>query len=912
MNSIPTLDTIPVTNIGFKQFKRLFHGNVNGITSKSINHRDNSNVSLISVSNRYGVIFYATEDCGLGWCRTRKAAISLTNYDDQLSYDTISFKSDSKVRYIHTSDVSGILSVIFMSGKSLDCYIIEDILNNRLEKKVSFDFAADPIIFVDSRTTKDPTSLTMLLVRTKSHDLHIINLRTLQKTETGINSCCCCIIDQKVIYLKDKNIKIYDVSNGNNVCLFKLHSSLSSSRIEQILPIPLENETFALIFIPKIDPTNPDWQDVSSRDLFILTIQNSIPIWNSFQDPTCPQLMTYSSPPSLFYYLAFINYLNNGSIVSLISSSHSTDIPIIGKYSNDHYKLWDVQNEELLATMPVSTDFINPESSTDQDIDDEFDTFPMGISVDYTNNIPVPSPTGDPGDPPLPAAPIIWIINTKGWLIAYQLINFDTFCTIMKPDISTIQKGISPTETPLIVVKSSPVPSPKPYINIPESCINMVSSFQDEIDKFISNDIIQSKMNDIQAHIISFMDKVNLDQLTIQNNNISSSLSTMTKRLSDLISDLLFVSDIKSNIASKFKTGHSFSASMFQRQLCTYQKLFHQIDDMIPDIKEKLSVISIIMGKEPDPDIKKSSNSMHPLLLDKVPNLIKIATAVDNIRSICNNLSNDLDSLEKIVKSKKVKKFSYGLNDIDLLVTSKESKMSSSWNQLLCHAKIPLKKSNQVDSSMYTDWIVSKVHRIQIKSIAVTIPITRKPQSPISIKPSTPILPDKTKQDISSLSIKLVSSPTKPVIPIIESPITVNIPIDIDKKDDTSVYEQLDSMSTCSIDSDQAPKTSPFQAPIETTQPTNSDIKPLFSFTSQSVDQFSFEQIGRPSQPSFGQSSFGQSSFPSTTLSFGGNQNIFGSSASSTGGFAALASNTSGTENSSSQYKAPSFTQFRG
>ncbi|OMJ29064.1 Nucleoporin [Smittium culicis] len=134
----------------------------------------------------------------------------------------------------------------------------------------------------------------------------------------------------------------------------------------------------------------------------------------TFDDP-CPAWGLQSRGPQR-YFADILNYGNEFEYLLFISASASTDVATIGKVlvpgSQTEYT-WKLLNlpENFRAILPFSK------------IDDSSDTAPLGMTIDLTSTTSLPPLHPEESNDRLNPLPILWILNTDGFLLGYHIYN---------------------------------------------------------------------------------------------------------------------------------------------------------------------------------------------------------------------------------------------------------------------------------------------------------------------------------------------------------------------------------------------------------------------------------------------------------------------------------------------------------
>ncbi|PVV00697.1 hypothetical protein BB560_004907, partial [Smittium megazygosporum] len=169
-------------------------------------------------------------------------------------------------------------------------------------------------------------------------------------------------------------------------------------------------------------------------------------------DPCLPWGLTFRQPQR--YIAEISSYGQEADPMIFIASSPSTDVACIGKVNQGSSGLgyWSLVNlpESKGARLPFSK------------YNDSQDTSPLGMVIDTTSIISLPSMNPDESSMPTKPVPLLWILTTDGCLMGYNVV-----------DTEQAEKGISyerMVQTPLILDRESSVSLLKP--NLPSRVDN--------------------------------------------------------------------------------------------------------------------------------------------------------------------------------------------------------------------------------------------------------------------------------------------------------------------------------------------------------------------------------------------------------------------------------------------------------
>ncbi|KAJ3266691.1 hypothetical protein HDU76_011907, partial [Blyttiomyces sp. JEL0837] len=110
------------------------------------------------------------------------------------------------------------------------------------------------------------------------------------------------------------------------------------------------------------------------------------------------------------FFIDTIEGLGNTQHLLVVADANSTDLKFIGSKESRVFESW---------TLPDSADMPLDENDTD--------TWPLGLVIDYTATAKVPPSKQDPQE--YPPSPILLVLNNKGMLLSYHNINTTTVDT---------------------------------------------------------------------------------------------------------------------------------------------------------------------------------------------------------------------------------------------------------------------------------------------------------------------------------------------------------------------------------------------------------------------------------------------------------------------------------------------------
>ncbi|OLY85603.1 Nucleoporin [Smittium mucronatum] len=196
---------------------------------------------------------------------------------------------------------------------------------------------------------------------------------------------------KRMIQLPNKELSIL------SLCWMETYSFLSvSGKIPLNLKKPIDyDHSFSLTIVT---------QNNKKSALRFLTFDDPCPAWG----------LTNRGPQR--YFCELFNYGADFECLIFISASASTDIATVGKVLS---KGSDSDYEWKLLNLPENFRAILPFSK----IDESSDTAPLGMAIDLTSKISLPPLRPDESDKPLHPVPILWILNTDGFLLSYNILN---------------------------------------------------------------------------------------------------------------------------------------------------------------------------------------------------------------------------------------------------------------------------------------------------------------------------------------------------------------------------------------------------------------------------------------------------------------------------------------------------------
>lgn len=224
-----------------------------------------------------------------------------------------------------------------------------------------------------------------------------------ESTATRRATCMTSFVDSLII----------GFDSAPHVCEFK------SSRQDNVIVDDLEDAVLQLFSVPS-DSLIVVSRSIDGPHLHLVNVASKMR--DVIDDPT---FADKSGPDFPTYYFSLLLGGVNSSMdyIGFLVSSTSPDVSVIGKRkAMERPQIWLLDRDEYMASLPLADDYHSSEDCEESDV---LDTFCCGLALDFTNQIPVPRPLTDSSDSLLPASPLLWLINDKGWLLCFQLVNLD-------------------------------------------------------------------------------------------------------------------------------------------------------------------------------------------------------------------------------------------------------------------------------------------------------------------------------------------------------------------------------------------------------------------------------------------------------------------------------------------------------
>jgi hypothetical protein len=117
---------------------------------------------------------------------------------------------------------------------------------------------------------------------------------------------------------------------------------------------------------------------------------------------------SFGSPNPNRYYLAYLNSSHVFKHCIIIGNEASTDVGVVGCDANGVWSPWTLEEGSGIV-MPI---------------EDDEDTYPVGMDLLFCNKVKLPGVT--PDDPPYPAFPILLVTNNKGSVMGYHCMHKKT------------------------------------------------------------------------------------------------------------------------------------------------------------------------------------------------------------------------------------------------------------------------------------------------------------------------------------------------------------------------------------------------------------------------------------------------------------------------------------------------------
>ena len=144
--------------------------------------------------------------------------------------------------------------------------------------------------------------------------------------------------------------------------------------------------------------------------------------------------------PNEYFYIAVVRNIGPEAKTAIIlANSAATELNVVGQGDDGKWATWMMDH---VPSLPLS-------------IDDVDDTYPVGLTVDYSASEPLPPFDLAEDDTPVPPMPVLYMLTTDGLLLSYHIYNENlaksgTKCEEMveAKDLSTIpapQKSVNAT-----------------------------------------------------------------------------------------------------------------------------------------------------------------------------------------------------------------------------------------------------------------------------------------------------------------------------------------------------------------------------------------------------------------------------------------------------------------------------------